>query len=49
MNKFLLVDDHAVVRTGIKYMLTEFYKPCSIDEAENEAEVLEKPGLKLMT
>lgn len=42
MNKFLLVDDHAVVRNGVKYLLAEFFKPCTIDEAENEAQVIEK-------
>jgi DNA-binding NarL/FixJ family response regulator len=36
------VDDHAVVRSGVKYMLTEFYKPCTVDEAENEEQVVEK-------
>lgn len=42
MKNFLLIDDHAVVRKGVKYMLTEFYKPCKIDEAENEEQVVEK-------
>ncbi len=42
MKKFLLVDDHAVVRSGVKYMLSEIYKPCTIDEAANEPQLLQK-------
>lgn len=33
MKKFLLVDDHIVVRSGIKGLLSEIYKPAEIDEA----------------
>ena len=42
MRKFLLIDDHAVVRKGINFLLNDLYKPCIIDEAENEQQVLEK-------
>lgn len=36
MKKFLIVDDHEIVRTGVKQVLTELYFPCTIDEADNE-------------
>lgn len=35
MKRFLLIDDHFVVRSGVKGLLAELYKPCEIDEAEN--------------
>jgi two-component system invasion response regulator UvrY len=35
MKKFLLIDDHFVVRSGTKSLLSELYKPCEVDEAEN--------------
>lgn len=33
MKKFLLIDDHVVVRSGIKGLLSELYKPCDVHEA----------------
>ena len=33
MKKFLLVDDHVVVRSGIKTLLSEMYSPAEIHEA----------------
>ncbi|HAO45367.1 MAG TPA: response regulator transcription factor [Ferruginibacter sp.] len=33
MKKFLLVDDHVVVRSGIKTLLTEMYSPAEVHEA----------------
>jgi two-component system, NarL family, invasion response regulator UvrY len=36
MKKFLLIDDHIVVRSGIKGLLTELYKPCEVHEADND-------------
>jgi DNA-binding NarL/FixJ family response regulator len=42
MKTFLLIDDHAVVRRGVSFLLSDLYKPCKIDEAENEQQVLEK-------
>ena len=44
MKQFLLIDDHFVVRAGIKGLLSELYKPCSIYEADdgNQAIVLLK-------
>ncbi|HMC99009.1 MAG TPA: response regulator transcription factor [Ferruginibacter sp.] len=33
MKRFLLVDDHVVVRSGIKVLLSEIYKPAEIYEA----------------
>ena len=35
MRKFLLVDDHVVVRSGIKILLADIYDPCEIHEANN--------------
>lgn len=35
MKKFLLVDDHAVVRTGVKNLLLDIYDAASIHEAVN--------------
>ena len=33
MKKFLLVDDHIVVRSGIKTLLTDIYQPAEVHEA----------------
>lgn len=41
MKNFLLIDDHAVVRNGVKYLLTDLYPDCNVDEAENEAQAIE--------
>ena len=35
MKNFLLIDDHAIVRSGIKFWLSAEYNPCEIDEDEN--------------
>ena len=35
MKKFLLVDDHVVVRSGIKILLSDIYNPSEIHEAMN--------------
>lgn len=43
MKKFLLVDDHNVVRSGIRGLLLELFKPSEIDEAsdgESATEIL---------
>ena len=37
MKKFLLIDDHVVVRSGIKMLLTDIYKDAQIEEATNGA------------
>ena len=42
MKKFLLVDDHVVVRSGIKILLGEIYKPAEIHEAMNGDTAVEK-------
>jgi two-component system invasion response regulator UvrY len=42
MKKFLLIDDHTVVRSGIKNLLTELYKYCEIHEADNDVIALEQ-------
>lgn len=33
MRKYLIIDDHVVIRTGVKFLLQERYKPCEIFEA----------------
>lgn len=35
MKKFLLIDDHTVVRSGIKVLLTDIYKEVDIKEAQD--------------
>ena len=42
MKKFLLIDDHFVVRAGMGGLLRDIYKPCEIHEAEDPEEALEK-------
>ena len=42
MKNFLLIDDHAIVRSGIKFWLSAEYHPCEIDEAENGKEAYQK-------
>jgi two-component system invasion response regulator UvrY len=42
MKKFLLIDDHFVVRSGMKGLLSGIYINCEIHEAENAGETLEK-------
>ncbi|MEO6405639.1 MAG: response regulator transcription factor [Ferruginibacter sp.] len=42
MKKFLLIDDHVVVRSGIKILLSELYKPSVIDEAQDGDSALAK-------
>lgn len=42
MKRFLLIDDHEVVRSGINGLLSEIYKPCEVDEAANTDMAAEK-------
>jgi len=35
MKKFLLIDDHAIIRSGLKDLLLHIYHPAEIHEAEN--------------
>jgi DNA-binding NarL/FixJ family response regulator len=42
MKKFLLVDDHVVVRSGIKLLLSEIFKPAEIFEANDGETAMEK-------
>lgn len=42
MKKFLLVDDHVVVRSGIKILLSEIYHPADIHEAMDGDSAIEK-------
>lgn len=46
MKNFLLIDDHEIVRSGVKTVLQELFKPCEIFEASNEAEALEQMKLR---
>jgi len=39
--KFLVADDHSIVRTGIRLLLKSAYQNCTIMEAKNGKEVLE--------
>lgn len=40
MKKFLLVDDHEIVRNGLKMVLKEFYPSGITDEASDEAQAM---------
>lgn len=42
MKRFLLIDDHIVVRSGIRGLLLEIFNPCEIDEAGDGDEAVEK-------
>lgn len=42
MKRFLLVDDHVVVRSGIKGLLSEIYKPSEIHEAGDGDSAVER-------
>lgn len=42
MKNFLLIDDHEIVRSGVKTVLLELFKPCEIFEASNEKEALDQ-------
>jgi two-component system, NarL family, invasion response regulator UvrY len=42
MKRFLLVDDHIVVRSGMKGILTEIFNPSEIDEAGDGDSAIEK-------
>jgi two-component system invasion response regulator UvrY len=42
MKRFLLIDDHAIVRSGIKFWLSAEYQNSEIDEAENGKEASQK-------
>lgn len=41
MKRFLLVDDHEIVRNGLKLVLKEFYPSCTVDEAGREADAMQ--------
>lgn len=42
MNSFLIIDDHEVVRSGVKTVLLELFKPCEVYEAHNDKSALEQ-------
>jgi two-component system, NarL family, invasion response regulator UvrY len=41
MKKFLLIDDHEIVRTGLKNVLLNLFQPCEVYESWNETTALE--------
>ena len=41
MSNFLLIDDHSVVRAGIKLIITQHFTDAEVDEAENEKRAVE--------
>jgi two-component system, NarL family, invasion response regulator UvrY len=41
MTKILIVDDHEVVRRGLKQILADEFKPCKVGEASTASEALE--------
>ncbi len=45
--KFLIADDHAIVRKGLAQLLREEFSGAEIEEAANSAEVLEKAKSKI--
>jgi len=42
MKKYLIIDDHVVIRTGIKFLFQEKYQPCEIYEAFDGDSALEE-------
>lgn len=40
MKNFLLIDDHEIVRSGVKNVLLQLFNPCTIYEASDEKEAL---------
>jgi len=42
--QFLIVDDHAVVRQGVRQILAEEFGPVSFGEAANAAQLLSQVG-----
>ncbi len=41
MKNFLLIDDHEIVRTGLKNVLLNLFQPCEVYESWDEATALE--------
>lgn len=46
MKRFLLIDDHFVVRSGIRGLLMELYKPSEVYEAENSEQAVNQLRLR---
>lgn len=46
MLKILIGDDHAIIRKGLRQILTEEFVPCAIDEASTGREVIYKTNEK---
>ena len=47
MKNFLLIDDHEIIRSGVKNVLLELFTPCEVFESKDESTALEQ--LKLRT
>ncbi|MCA6472637.1 MAG: response regulator, partial [Chitinophagaceae bacterium] len=51
MSNFLLIDDHSVVRAGIKLIITQHFTDAEVDESENEkraVEILRNKSMELV-
>jgi len=42
MKNFLIADDQAIVRFGLKTLIKENFVSCNIEEAENQAQILQR-------
>jgi two-component system, NarL family, invasion response regulator UvrY len=42
MKNFLLIDDHEVVRAGVKNVLLDLYNPCTVYETDDEQTVIQQ-------
>lgn len=47
MKNFLLIDDHEIIRSGVKNVLLQLFTPCEVFESKDESTALEQ--LKLRT
>jgi two-component system, NarL family, invasion response regulator UvrY len=46
MKRFLLIDDHFIVRSGVKGLLAELFKPCEIFEATDSDNAIHQLKLR---
>ena len=46
MKSFLLIDDHEIIRSGVKNILIELFSPCDVFEAKDETTALEQLKLR---
>src|ERR1035438_270908 len=40
--KFLIIDDHEALRSGVKYLLLDLFKPCDVFEAFDEQSAVQQ-------